>query len=162
MLRFPKRFRVPQAYRHPSFLLLPVSPAQAVMEFVAMLGEREQLHRLFRRDDVWPSASFSLSQHEADLEWQHSEFLAKRSFAYGLWSPEQEPQFWGGVYLYPSVLPEVEVELFFWKVAEAPLTDAELERALRDWLGRVWRWTNPHLPGREVAWDEWPGVSYPW
>ena len=120
MLRFPKRFRVPQAYRHPSFLLLPASPTQAVVEFVAMLREREQLHRLFRPDDVWPSAQFSLSQHEADLEWQRSEFLAKRSFAYGLWSPEREPEFWGGVYLYPSVLPEVEVEFFFGRWPRLP------------------------------------------
>ena len=162
MLRFPKRFRVPQAYRHPSFLLLPASPSQAVVEFVAMLREREQLHRLFRPDDVWPSAQFSLSQHEADLEWQRSEFLAKRSFAYGLWSPEREPEFWGGVYLYPSVLPEVEVELFFWKVAEAPLADAVLEAELRAWLGKVWHWHHPRLPGRELPWAEWPGVTYPW
>ena len=162
MLRFPKRFRVPQAYRHPSFLLLPASPTQAVVEFVAMLREREQLHRLFRPDDVWPSAQFSLSQHEADLEWQRSEFLAKRSFAYGLWSPEREPEFWGGVYLYPSVLPEVEVELFFWKVAEAPLDDVVLEAELRAWLGKVWHWHHPRLPGRELPWAEWPGVTYPW
>ena len=87
MLHFPKGFRVPKAYRHPHFLLLPTTPSQAVVEFVAILRERDQLHQLFRPDDVWPSANFSLSQHEADLEWQHSEFLAKRSFAYGLWSP---------------------------------------------------------------------------
>jgi hypothetical protein len=35
------------------------------------------------------------------------------------------------------VLPEVQVELFFWKVAEAPLTDSELEAELRTWLGKV-------------------------
>lgn len=162
MLSLPKRFRVPQACRHPSFLLLPTSQAQAVVEFVAILRSREQLHQLFRANDIWPSAQFSLSQHEADLEWQRSEFLAKRSFAYGLWSPEREPVFWGGVYLYPSVLPEVEVELFFWKVAEAPLSDAELEAELRAWLGKTWHWSQPHLPGREIPWNEWPGVTYPW
>ncbi len=96
MLRFPKRFRVPKAYRHPRFLLLPATPAQAVVEFVAMLRESEQLHQLFRPNDIWPSANFSLSQHEGDLEWQQSEFLATRSFAYGLWSPDREPEFWGG------------------------------------------------------------------
>ena len=53
----------------------------------------------------------------------------------------------GRVYLYPSVLPEVTVELFFWKVAEAPLTDAELEAELRAWLGKVWQWPAPRLPG---------------
>ncbi|MGY3945280.1 hypothetical protein [Aeromonas tecta] len=162
MLSLPKRFRVPQAFRHPSFLLLPTSQAQAVVEFVAILRSREQLHQLFRANDIWPSAQFSLSQHEADLEWQRSEFLAKRSFAYGLWSPEREPVFWGGVYLYPSVLPEVEVELFFWKVAEAPLSDAELEAELRAWLGKTWHWSQPCLPGREIPWNEWPGVTYPW
>lgn len=162
MLTLPKRFRVPPAYRHPSFLLLPVTPAQAVVEFVAILREREQLHQLFRPNDVWPSAQFSLSQHEADLEWQQAEFLAKRSFAYGLWSPEREPEFWGGVYLYPSVLPEVEVELFFWKLAEAPLTDGLLESELRAWLGKSWRWSAPSLPGREQPWELWPGVTYPW
>ncbi|MFM5570733.1 hypothetical protein ACET8Q_08870 [Aeromonas veronii] len=162
MLTFPKRFRVPKAYRHPRFLLLPATPAQAVVEFVAMLREREQLHQLFRPNDLWPSANFSLSQHEGDLEWQQSEFLAKRSFAYGLWSPDREPQFWGGVYLYPSVLPEVAVELFFWKMAEAPITDEELEIQLRDWLARVWQWPEPRLPGRDVPWSEWPGVTYPW
>ena len=73
MLRFPKRFRVPKAYRHPRFLLLPATPAQAVVEFVAMLREREQLHQLFRPNDIWPSANFSLSQHQGDLEWQQSE-----------------------------------------------------------------------------------------
>jgi hypothetical protein len=162
MLSLPKRFRVPQALRHPDFLLLPVNPAQAVVEFVAMLREREQLHKLFRPQDIWPSAQFSLGQHEEDLTWQQSEFLAKRSFAYGLWSPSREPEFWGGVYLYPSVLPEVEVELFFWKVAEAPLDDAVLEAELRAWLGKVWQWHHPRLPGRDVAWSDWPGISYPW
>lgn len=162
MLRFAKRFRVPKAYRHPNFLLLPATPAQAVVEFVAILREREQLHQLFRPNDIWPSANFSLSQHEEDLEWQQSELLAKRSFAYGLWSPDREPAFWGGVYLYPSVLPEVEVELFFWKVAEAPITDEELETQLRDWLARVWQWQQPRLPGREIPWAQWPGVTYPW
>src|SRR5690606_15015788 len=96
MLTFPKRFWVPQAYRHPHFLLLPTTPAQAVGEFVAMQREREQLHQLFRPQDVWPSDQFSLSQHEGDLEWQQAEFLAKRSFSYGLWSPDRELQFWGG------------------------------------------------------------------
>ena len=162
MLHLPKRFRVPKACRTPRFLLLPATPGQAVVEFVAILREREQLHQLFRPNDTWPSANFSLSQHEGDLEWQQSEFLAKRSFAYGLWSPDREPHFWGGVYLYPSVLPEVEVELFFWKVAEAPLTDAELEAGLRDWLAQVWRWHHPRLPGRDTPWSEWPGVTYPW
>jgi hypothetical protein len=47
------------------------------------------------------------------------------------------------------VLPEVQVELFFWKVAEAPLTDSELEAELRAWLGKVWRWSEPRLPGRD-------------
>jgi hypothetical protein len=162
MLRLPKRFRVPKAYRHRQFLLLPATPAQAVLEFAAIQSERDGLHQLFRPDDLWPSAHFSLSQHEGDLEWQQSEFLAKRSFAYGLWSPDREPQFWGGVYLYPSVLPEVEVELFFWKVADAPITDAELEGLLRDWLANVWQWHHPRLPGREMPWVEWPGVTYPW
>ncbi|MFH7525106.1 hypothetical protein AB2J22_10875 [Aeromonas sp. A5] len=162
MLRYPKRFRVPKAYRTPRFLLLPATLGQAAVEFVAILREREQLHQLFRPNDAWPSVNFSLSQHEGDLEWQQSEFLAKRSFAYGLWSPDREPEFWGGVYLYPSVLPEVEVELFFWKVAEAPLSDAELEAELRNWLAQVWRWQHPRLPGREIPWSEWPGVTYPW
>ena len=54
MLRFPKRFRVPKAYRHPRFLLLPATPAQAVVEFVAMLREREQLHQLFARTIYGP------------------------------------------------------------------------------------------------------------
>ncbi|MGL5463941.1 MAG: hypothetical protein ACRDB8_14535, partial [Aeromonas veronii] len=62
----------------------------------------------------------------------------------------------------PSVLPEVAVELFFWKVAEAPITDEELEIQLRDWLARVWQWPAPRLPGRDVPWSEWPGVTYPW
>ena len=30
MLHFPKGFRVPKAYRHPHFLLLPTTPSQAV------------------------------------------------------------------------------------------------------------------------------------
>ncbi len=54
------------------------------------------------------------------------------------------------------------MELFFWKVAEAPLSDAELEAELRDWLAQVWRWQHPRLPGREIPLSEWPGVTYPW
>ena len=33
---------------------------------------------------------------------------------------------------------------------------------LRDWLARVWQWPAPRLPGRDVPWSEWPGVTYPW
>lgn len=162
MLNLPKRFRVPKAYRHKQFLLLPPNLAYAAVEYVAMLRERAQLQQLFRPDDVWPSAHFSLSQHEQDVDWQCSEYLAKRSFSYTLWSPDREPQFWGGVYLYPSLLPEVEVELFFWKVADIPLTDEDLLAALREWLASVWQWQAPRLPGREEPWEIWPGVTYPW
>ncbi len=44
MLHFPKGFRVPKAYRHPHFLLLPTTPSQAVVEFVAILRERYEIH----------------------------------------------------------------------------------------------------------------------
>ncbi|MNP16917.1 hypothetical protein D3C76_1093320 [compost metagenome] len=54
------------------------------------------------------------------------------------------------------------MELFFWKVAEAPLDDVVLEAELRAWLGKVWHWHHPRLPGRELPWAEWPGVTYPW
>ena len=61
MLHFPKGFRVPKAYRHPHFLLLPTTPSQAVVEFVAILRERDQLHQLFRPDDVWPLSLIHIS-----------------------------------------------------------------------------------------------------
>ena len=81
-----------------------------------------------------------------------------------LWSvePGTGARVLGRGFLYPSVLPEVAVELFFWKVDEAPLTDAELEAELRAWLGKVWQWPAPRLPGRDQPWAEWPGVTYPW
>ena len=37
-----------------------------------------------------------------------------------------------------------------------------LEAELRAWLGKVWHWHHPRLPGRELPWAEWPGVTYPW
>ena len=38
----------------------------------------------------------------------------------------------------------------------------EIEAELRAWLGKVWRWSEPRLPGRDGPWAEWPGVTYPW
>ena len=86
MLHFPKGFRVPRPYRHPHFWLLPHHAVPGRGGFVAILRGGISSISCFRPDDVWPSANFSLSQHEADLEWQHAEFLAKRSFA--LWPLE--------------------------------------------------------------------------
>ena len=39
---------------------------------------------------------------------------------------------------------------------------SEREAELRTWLGKVWRWSEPRLPGRDGPWAEWPGVTYPW
>ena len=161
MLKPNRRFVVPEEYRHASFVLKGCREAQAVVEFVTLMRERERLHQLFRPDDPWPSARFSLAQHEADLEWQVAEFRARRSFAYTVWDAPQT-QLLGGVYLYPSLLPRVPVEVFFWLIEEAPIDEASFYQVLRRWLVNRWHWKHPVFPGRDTPWADWPGVTYPW
>ncbi|WP_404800018.1 hypothetical protein [Aeromonas simiae] len=155
------RFQVPQHYAHAGFVLRACDEAQAVREYVALLREREQLHQLFRADDPWPSAHFSLAQHEADLAWQVSEFRAHRSFAYTVWEGEEQALI-GGLYLYPSLLPGVQVEVFFWLGADSPVAASTFSEVIRRWLRRRWNWTSVRFPGRDTPWVEWPGVTYPW
>lgn len=161
MLKPSKRFLVPEEYCHARFVLKGCGEAQAVVEYVALMRERDRLHQLFRPDDPWPSAHFSLAQHEADLEWQVSEFRTRRSFVYSVWDAA-ETTLIGGVYLYPSLLPGVQVEAFFWLVGEAPIDEESFAQALRRWLVNRWHWKQPVFPGRDMPWVEWPGVTYPW
>ena len=150
MLQPPQGFRVPKAHRHPHFLLLPVSPDQAVVGFVAMLREREQLHQLFRPDDVWPSDHFGLSQHGPIWSGSARSFSPKPPSP-GLWSPDRGAKSSGAASTSTLGAAGGGGGALFWKVAEAPITDAEEAERLRAWLGKVWRWPEPRLPGRELA-----------
>ena len=161
ILKPSSRFVVPLDERQENWLLKACEESQATLEFLVLMRERSRLHQLFRPDDSWPSEHFSLEQHQQDVQWQVSERLSRRSFAYTLWLPD-ESELLGGVHLYPSVLPEVEVEVFFWLVAQCPFDEAEFERWLRSWLVARWRWKKPVFPGRDMPWADWPGVTYPW
>ena len=156
MLHFPKGVSVPKAYRHPHFLLLPPRRPRPVVGLSPSCARRNQLHQLFRPDDV-ASPSFSLSQHAgADLGGS-TPVSGQALLRYGLWSPDREPRFWGGVCLYPSVLPGVEVELFFWKVAEAPLTTANSKPNCAPGWRQGMALVRAAPAGRDGPLGQWPG-----
>jgi RimJ/RimL family protein N-acetyltransferase len=92
--------------------------------------------------DPWSETTFL--ENLADLGWHEVEFKIGRSFAYTVVRPD-ESEVIGCVYFNPPGRDEHDVDVKLWVTRPAweEGLDAELERAVREWVEREWPFQRP-------------------
>jgi hypothetical protein len=134
----PRKFRPPAGLDHPRFLLRPLGPEHNESDYAAWTSSMEHI----RSTPGWESQRWpypkSLEENLADLV-QHAEDFGNRSgFTYTVLAESDRETVIGCVYIYPSGDEEYDAMVRSWlREADADL-DADLYRAVRDWLAKDW------------------------
>jgi RimJ/RimL family protein N-acetyltransferase len=142
----PEGFDVPQRIEHERFTLRMLSVTDVVKDFAAIN------QRVLRDGTPEPWSDTTFLQNLADLGWHETEFRIGRSFAYTVVRPD-ESEVIGCVYLYPPRADDHDVEVRLWvtRAAWEEGLDAELERAVREWLARDWPFERPDWGDRATG-----------
>ncbi len=135
-------FNVPKRLEHERFTLRMLAVTDVAKDFAAI----NQRALPDGTADPWSETTFL--ENLADLGWHEVEFRTRRSFAYTVVRPD-ESEVIGCVYFYPPPDTEHDVEVKLWVTGKAweEGLDAELERALREWVERDW-------PFQRVFWRD--------
>jgi hypothetical protein len=145
----PEEFPVPRRFEHPEFILRPLGITDVIKDYDAVMSSARELKGLFGPGSNWPPPDLSVEQDLIDLGWHHKEFQRRSSFAYTMLSLDEQLCL-GCVYLYPTDLPEVDVEVYFWvRTSHAAALDPVLHTALRCWLEDCWPFRRVVYPGRD-------------
>jgi RimJ/RimL family protein N-acetyltransferase len=134
----PEDFPVPERLEHERFRLRMLSVTDVVKDFAAI----NQRVLSDGTADPWSETTFL--ENLADLGWHEVEFKIGRSFAYTFVRPD-DSEVIGCVYLYPPADEEHDVDVRMWVTRRAwdEGLDAELERAVREWVEREWPFERP-------------------
>jgi RimJ/RimL family protein N-acetyltransferase len=129
---------VPDRLDHERFTLRMLSVTDVAKDYAA-INERVLPDGT---PDPWSETTFL--ENLADLGWHETEFKMRRSFAYTVVRPD-ETEVIGCVYFYPPPDAEHDVEVKLWVTQRAwdEGLDAELERAVREWVEREWPFERP-------------------
>ena len=139
----PEGFDVPECLEHERFTLRMLSVADVAKDFAAI----NQRVLADGTPDPWEETTFLTNL--ADLGWHETEFRLRRSFAYTMVRPD-ESEVIGCVYLYPPADDEHDADVRMWvtRAAWDEGLDAELERAVREWVERDWPFERPFYRDR--------------
>ena len=140
----PDDFAVPERLERERFTLRMLSVTDVVKDFAAIN------QRVLPDGTPDPWTETTLLETLADLGWHEVEFKIRRSFAYTVVRPD-ETEVIGCVYLYPPADDEHDVDVRMWVTRQAweEGLDAELERAVREWVERAWPFTRPFWRDRQ-------------
>ncbi len=145
----PDNFEVPQTLETVRLRLRPLTIADAVKDYDAVMTSEHRLRTIFRSAGQWPRG-LTLEQNLIELGWHQTEFQLRTSFAYTVVSLD-ESSVLGCVYIYPCKDGAADVEITMWvRESEADTgLDAYLFENVKDWISASWPFTNPVFPGRE-------------
>jgi RimJ/RimL family protein N-acetyltransferase len=129
----PADFSVPQRLETPLFVLEPLGPQHNEADYAAWSSSMEHIHATpgWERSK-WPRP-MSLEENHADLERHARDFEERTGFTYTVLDPANGTVI-GCVYIYPR---DTGVGVQSWVRASAEL-DAELWRAVSEWLAKDW------------------------
>jgi hypothetical protein len=148
----PPEFAVPERVFTDSFVLRPITVADADKDWEAVSEAREHLWELFGEGWGWPAETLTYEKSRDELAWHEDEFRERTSFDYAVVAPD-ESRLLGCVYVDPSEKPGYDAEVAYW--AREPELEEELGAFVRDWIDRAWPFARVAYPGRDVAWAEW-------
>lgn len=149
-------FKVPVLAEGPGFRLVPLGPELVKVDFDAYMSSIEHLQTTFSRSKGWPHAGLNDADAMKDMEGEAARFAARKSFAYGVLTPDGTRER-GSVYVSPSPVPGYDAMVRLW-VTKAEYDagfDAALYAWVQAWVAREWPFAKVAYPGRAIAWDEW-------
>ena len=134
-------FPVPAGLAGPRWRLRKLTVDDVDRDYEAVMSSAA--HLIARFGPGWPSG-LTRRQNLVDLGWHEKEFQRRGSFAYTLVAPD-ESRVLGCVYIEPTALPGCDAVVRYWVRTSELATglEAELGRALRDWLASRWPFRNP-------------------
>ena len=130
----PAEFTVPQRLETPRFVLEPLGPQHNEADYAAWSSSMEHFHaRPGCEGSSWPH-EMSLEENRADLEMHARDFEQRTGFTYTVLDPADGTVI-GCVYIYPR---DTGVRVRSWVRAASAELDAELWRAVSEWLAKDW------------------------
>jgi hypothetical protein len=152
-------FAVPTRIEGPGFVLVPLGPALADIDFAAYMSSITHLQQTFTRSTGWPREDITAAEAMADMESEAGRFARRESFAYAVLTPDGTRER-GCVYVAPSNVPghDAVVRLWVTKAEYDAGFDAELYSWTQGWMARDWPFRNIAYPGRALAWDKWDAL----
>ena len=130
----PAEFTVPQRLETPLFVLEPLGPQHNDADYAAWSSSMEHIHASPGWEgSTWPR-EMSLEENRADLERHARDFAQRTGFTYTVLDPADGTVI-GCVYIYPR---DAGVSVQSWVRAASAELDAELWRAVSEWLAKDW------------------------
>jgi hypothetical protein len=154
-LRFvPADFEPPRLLITDSFVLRPITAADAESDHAALVNSVEHLQGFFGPGDTWP-AGVSLAENRSVLAWHEEEFADRIGFVYTVRSRFGD-RCLGCVYIYPSRRDDFAADALYWVTADAAAQgmDGLLDHDVRFWLKTGWPFASVAYPGRDMSWEE--------
>ena len=152
-------FEVPTRIEADGFVLVPLGPDLAEIDYAAYMSSIEHLQETFTRSTGWPNAELTDADAIADMEREQARFEARESFAYAVLTPDGSRER-GCVYVYPGVGEyDAVVRLWVTKAEYDAGFDEELYAWTQSWIASEWPFTNVAYPGRAIAWEEWDALT---
>ena len=148
-------FEVPERLETARMRLRPLTMADAVKDYDAVMTSEHRLRTVFRPGGDWPKG-LTLAQNIMELGWHQTEFGLRTSFAYTVVSLD-EAAVLGCVYLYPSPKVDYDVQVTMWvrESEAASELDEHLFETVHRWIEARWPFQKPAYPGREIPWETW-------
>lgn len=144
----PDNFEVPESLETDRMRLRPLTVADTVKDYDAVMTSEHRLRTLFHPGGEWPRG-LTLEQDLIELGWHQTEFQLRTSFAYTVVSLD-ESSVLGCMYIYPCRDGAADVEVTMWvRESEADTgLDQHLFESVKAWILASWPFSNPVFPGR--------------
>jgi RimJ/RimL family protein N-acetyltransferase len=133
----PEEFTVPRRLETPLFVLEPLGPQHNEEDYAAWSTSIEHIRSTPGWEgDSWPRP-MSLEDNRRDLERHARDFQSRAGFTYTVLD-RAGGEVVGCVYIYPSREDGLDAVVLSWVRATSADRDAELWRAVSDWLADSW------------------------
>jgi hypothetical protein len=133
----PSRFVVPLALTTEKFRLEPLGPRHNDSDYEAWSSSVEHIHNT----PGWETSSWpddrSLADNLRDLQGHADDFENRSGFTYTVLDRATDDVI-GCVYIYPDDGDQQDARVLSWVRASRPELDAQLWRAVTDWLEDEW------------------------
>lgn len=155
----PAGFHAPLLVKTTAFKLVPLGPALVKVDFDAYMSSIEHLQKTFTRSTDWPHAGITDADAMKDMETERARFLARKSFAYSVLTPDGLRER-GCIYVSPSPVAGYDAMVMIW-VTKAEFDagfDAELAAWATQWVQTQWPFKKVAYPGRTIDWATWDAM----
>ncbi len=156
----PSDFDVPVQVEADGFKLVPLGPDLVKVDYDAYMSSIEHLQQTFSRSTGWPREDISDEDAMRDMENEAARFAARKSFAYGVLTPDGSRER-ASVYVRPSKVEGYDAVVMLW-VTKAEYDagfDAELYDWVKGWVAAEWPFQNVAYPGRAISWKDWDAMT---